>query len=543
MRIFDVPRGYEGMDRPLRIAVHGSCRVYDPFEALAAAGELIKVWANDLSVSYTFGEARQMLQHSLEGRTIPARLLPFIFDEPDKVAPWQPSHRRILEGVDAFIVEVSELRQVRYREFFFQIQIFLRSFVSKYSTALLPWFRAFSTGQPISEESIQKALLDIGDITSEEREFIESILRETRLEAIDLESAKSGISKMIIGVDARRMFVPHFTVPGLAGALMQDRATLSEILRRAAEESGAEFFDPSEVVARHGCSVALANGGSDIYHYSAEFHPIVAKAMLQKVWASIEKGKSPPKAAPAAKPAIENASLLSLSSDLNGFLVSFHRSRLAQFGVEESGLYSHYAALLEHGQIIGKQEMDTVGILLCHLPEFDCYHVLRAGLGEVAFLLAGLGRKAVAFDPFASRFSALIEGAKYLQATTSMLEDRFGAASETVPDVRDQGRTLAVATQLSMTVSAREEERILMELERYDAILFRPSLLVRPRKSSVEQEFLVGRLRSAGFTFLRDYPQQDLVYCAKEDAALAVAVPRRRRGKLAVFARSLANWI
>lgn len=74
MRVFDVPAGVGPNDRPVRIVVHGTCRVHDPFEAMAAAGRIVKIWANYAAVSHTFGEARQMLAHCLGHSPIPAAL-------------------------------------------------------------------------------------------------------------------------------------------------------------------------------------------------------------------------------------------------------------------------------------------------------------------------------------------------------------------------------------------------------------------------------------------------------------------------------------
>ncbi|MGD9883620.1 MAG: hypothetical protein AB7U95_26255, partial [Reyranella sp.] len=147
MRVFDVPKGWRGATLPVRIAVHGSCRVHDPFEALASKGELIKVWANNYAVSYTLAEAHQMLRLSIGESEIPTYLLPFIFDDARNALTPSGWPRDVIKDVDVFVVEVSELRQVRYREFFFQIQVFMRNFVSKYGAALLPWYRAFSLGQ------------------------------------------------------------------------------------------------------------------------------------------------------------------------------------------------------------------------------------------------------------------------------------------------------------------------------------------------------------------------------------------------------------
>lgn len=531
MRVFDVPKGYAGIGRQLRVAVHGSCRVHDPFEALAAAGKLTKVWANHLAVSYTFGEACQALQWSLGERAIPAELLPFIFDDPARLPAIEPQQLRVLESVDVFIAEISELRQIRYRDFFFQIQVFMRNFVSRHGTALLPWYRLFSTGQPATRDVVQEALCHLAHLDAEERSFVESIMVETQLAAIDPESAKRAIATLAATCDARWLFVSHFVVPGMSGTLMLDRSKLREILRAATEECNVGFFDPSQMVGRYGRGMALANAGADIYHYNPDFQSKIGDALLLQLSSTLEPDRDAfEMAAPSAATPLQP-----ISCALNALLTMCHRERLAGLGVDGSGLHAHYALLLERCEIVGRQELDIAEIILRYLPEFDCYHVLRAGLGEMAFLLAVHGCKTKAFDPFASRLSALTAGAKYLRSCGFLGKNGVDATLATVPSPAAGERTLAVATQLSLTASPAEEEIILRQLEQYDAVLFMPGALVRPRDSKADEELLIDRFRSAGFVDVRDYPHSRLVYCARGRESDRSSDVRRDPGS--VFAR------
>ena len=526
MRIFDVPAGYHGAREPLRVAVHGSCRVHDPFEALAAGGTITKVWANNFATSYTLGEAHQMLQHFLGNMPICNSVMPFVFDEPDKVPPWTQAQRRILEGVDAFIIEVSELRQVRYRNAYFQHQVFIRNFVSRYGSALLQWYGPFSIGAAVSDELVHKTLSEIPGLAKDERTLIESILREARLEPVDVEAAKLAIDRINCKPTAQWTFVSHFVVPGLSGTLMQDRIRLSETISHATEACGVGFFDPSATVAKHGREFALANGGTDIYHYDRKFESTIAEELLQQIYSNFRRTIPATQSFRREKTASGNVALQAVASALNVLLVSFHRQRLAQSNIDESGLYAHYAALLERNQIVSKQGVDLANLMLHHLPEFDSYDVLKAGLGEVAFLLAAFGRQAVALDPFRTRFSAIVAGAEHLHVC-GFLGHRLRIQEGIVSARIEQGRTLAVADQLAITVSAQEEEEILKRLEAYDAILFCPSLLVRPRQGAAEEEAVLDRFRRAGFTLIRDYPHLNVVYCAKDQLAAATLEPSR----------------
>lgn len=481
MRIFDIPVGYRGASRPVRVAVHGSCRVHDPFEALAGAGTISKVWANYLATSYTLGEAHQMLQHFLGNIAICDSVMPFVVDEPDKMPPWTQTQRRVLQSVDAFIIEVSELRQVRYREAYFQLQVFIRNFVSKYGPALLPWYRAFSIGASVGDDLIQKTLSDIPDLENNERNLIESILREARLEPIDVGTAKLAIEKLNFKPAAEWTFVSHFVVPGLSGTLMQDRIRLSRTIEEATKACGVGFFDPSGAVARRGREHALAKGGSDIYHYDRQFESTIAEELLEKIYSNLRPVGHCANYVDTRNVSSGTVALQAVASALNSLLVSFHRHRVALSSIDESGLYAHYAALLERNELVSKQVVDLADLILHYLPKFDCYDVFRAGLGEVAFILAAFARQTTALDPFAARFSAIVDGAEHLHACGFL---RHGPRIELgiVPESIEHGRTLAVATQLAITVSEQEEEEIMQRLEGYDAILYTPNRLVRPRQ-------------------------------------------------------------
>ncbi len=456
-----------------------------------------------------------MLQWCSGRRTIASSLLPFILSGSGEALSQEPARPRILEDVDAFLFEMSELRQIRYRDVSFQIQAFTSNFISKHGSAVLPWYRLFSQGLPVSDELVQETLSKLTNLAGEERELTGSILREARLEVMDVESTKHAIVELTSGSPDRWTFVSHFVVPGLAGTLMQGRAELRAVLAEAAAATGAGFFDPSEIVATYGRETVLANRGADIYHYDPEFQSTIAEILVQHLRA--RDGRKV-----ARKPPSEDVSIQVVGGALNALLISLHRERLRDLDVDGSGLHQHYAALLEQHQIVSKGVVDTVDLILKFLPSFDCYHVLRAGLGEMAFLLAAFGCKVTAFDPFSTRLSAIKAGVAHLKACNFPNAGDLTANLATVPDVAEGRRTLAVATHLLITASSQEEEAILARLEKYDAILFDPALLVRARESHEERESLIDRFRRSGFTHIRDYPRLGLIYCAKNDVAASV---------------------
>src|SRR6185295_3168712 len=119
---------------------------------------------------------------------------------------------------------------------------------------------------------------------------------------------------------------------------------------------------------------------------------------------------------------------------------------------------------------------------------YDHYDVLRAGLGEIAFLLGAFVPRVAAFDPFPTRFGAIIAGRDHLNRSQYALEAHFQAANELVPDRASTTGTFAVATQLAYTCSEKEENDLLARLEKYSGLLFDPSNLIRPRPDIADRE-------------------------------------------------------
>ena len=516
MQVFDVPAGGGPNDRPTRIVVHGTCRVHDPFEALAKAGRVVKVWANYEAVSYTFGEARQMLAHYVGNSPIPAPLQPFVFEYPANAPPPEPSHRRIIESADVYLFEVCELRQIRYKDAYFQIQSFTRNFISRHGKVVLPWYHIFSRRQPVSEELVAETMSKLSHLSSEEQDLTASILRETRIEPSDVGSAASIVSELAGKSRWRWTFVPHFLVPGISSTMMNDREAVRQVVSEVAKSCGVGYFDPSALVAQYGAEKALDNGGKDPYHYSPAFQATMGRAMLQEPFARLSDHEESRDPAGAISTAVSNVSLV--GGALNAALISLHRERISKLGVDGSGLHEHYAVMLEQRTMLRQSDLSIAEIIVNFLPRFERYDVLRAGLGEVAFLLSAFGCRTMAFDPFASRLGAIEAGIAHLRDCRFPNSDTLASGLVVVPELTAPDNALAVACQLMYTLPPEQEEVMLARLENYRAVVFYPSALLRQRSLPADQEALVERFRRAGFRQIKEFPHLRMVYCAKDEA-------------------------
>jgi hypothetical protein len=270
MIVVDLVGDAHGQRRGARVAAIGSCRVTDPLEKLVEVGRAVRLWANVSYTPHTLREAQQAIRFARGEVDIPARFRPFIFHPPEQ-AEAHPDDRRLLETVDAFLVEACDRFHLRHGSHYFQVNHFIIGFVSKYGAALLPWYRALSLGRPITDAIVASALEELADRSAGERAFIETVLRHTRLEPIDVAGATAALGDVVFDRRKKWVVVSHFAVPGMSGTQMKDRRALAEILRQAATRHGVTMFDPSVMLERLGRASVLASGGRDIHHYDPDF--------------------------------------------------------------------------------------------------------------------------------------------------------------------------------------------------------------------------------------------------------------------------------
>ena len=214
---------------------------------------------------------------------------------------------------------------------------------------------------------------------------------------------------------------------------------------------------------------------------------------------------------------IESPSWTQLALRVDSNLLPLHRQRAADLGVDESGLLEHYKTRVDLGAIATRSDvMNVVETIERSLPAFDSYHVLRAGLGEIAFLLSALGKRVVAYEANVSRFAAIEAGLEVLKVAAPDIVKHFSVMSEVVPDAHPG--VLGVANHL-VGIYAHQEEDVLTRLSRYSALLIEPRVFLRPRPSMEEQDEIVEELRRRGFLTIHKFPNVGLVYCAKRNAS------------------------
>ena len=225
MRIFDIPATPGVYGAPRRILVHGTCRVHDPFESLAASGRARKVWASNQVVSYSLANAVQATEWYLGLRPVDAQWLDLMVDDPSKFLAPEPAHRSLLQSVDVCVFEVSDLNQISLGSASLQTQVFTKNFISRYGGAILPWYRLFAAGSAVPEEVIEAVRARLR-VPSEEWEHVRTVLREARHEGVDVPDARRSMQRLATLIRADWLFLPHIVVPNVTGTLMAGRRRL-----------------------------------------------------------------------------------------------------------------------------------------------------------------------------------------------------------------------------------------------------------------------------------------------------------------------------
>ncbi len=218
---------------------------------------------------------------------------------------------------------------------------------------------------------------------------------------------------------------------------------------------------------------------------------------------------------------------------VNTILVELHRKRVAQRGPDASGLFSHYAALLEKGALLRVDEIEAFRLVREVLPAYGEYVVLRAGLGELAFLLGGAGLRVAACEPNAARFEALKEGMAHLVDSKIVERQAFRIVFDFLADGFQDHPVLGVATDFVFDLPLEKDANFCRQLGQLDGLLINPRLFIRLRETPSERQAVNDFLRSLGFTEAREYERQQMVHFVRPSVKREAAVTDGRPGTTA----------
>lgn len=442
---------------------------------------------------------------------IPEAYAPYIFPE-ENLPSLEERPADLLENIDIFIVEISDLKHIRNGGFFFQKNYFYQNFLLRHPASLLEWYRDLARGRPVPEATIDSSIDRLCGAGVEVTDAIETILRYSQLEEQDAAGLLATLDRLVFDRSKRWIFWSNFVIPGESGAMMDDRRRLAAALRQAAAALGATFFDPSSFFDEYDRTVILADDGKNVNEFSDSFTAnILAERLASIIGADAggTSGRGLDRSEPVA-PAIPTVA--AIASQVNDMMLSLHAERYARLGLDDSGLYDHYKRLMDRGVIV--LEPQIAGLVVDYLPAFDRYLVTNAGLGELAFVLASCGLQVTACESQAMRYRAMQAGLARLR------EENFAAAARCLigrmylsdaPRVTGC-RTLAVAADTILVHDREHEPALADKFASFDGLLVRPRLFLRMRETQAEQNEAIELIKGAGFVPIRNYPQFELVY-------------------------------
>ena len=210
--------------------------------------------------------------------------------------------------------------------------------------------------------------------------------------------------------------------------------------------------------------------------------------------------------APAPSPRGARPTLRAIAREVNAALVELHAERLAEFGVRDSGLFDHYARIVAGGQLVGARERQAAMIIETYLAEHDGHAVLRAGLGELALLIAARGRPALALEPHPLRRQAIEVGARRLAAQGLIRSDRLRIEGLLVPAAPPEGRVLGIALGAAQVAELEQTAPFWPAIGRFASLLIERRTFLTLRDTAERLADLDANLRRLAFTRRRDFP-------------------------------------
>ncbi len=276
MVIFELPATRDGAN--LRAVSLGSCRVRNPLFVLRDRGDL-RIRAEGPTPTHTAAEALQSLAVALGEQSIPEALNPYVF-ESDHRPSVDRLARALREGVDVFLLEISDDKQFSYGDIRLNQNFVSRNLVQAHRGILLDWYREICRGAPAQEATVETALRKLRDGGSRHDDGLAELLRGIKLERNAGPEIARTLAALTAKMGGRWVVVGPFAIPGDDGDIMQRRRAFNEALNEAAGACGALFYDPSQLLFAHGKATALAGGGVDIYEYAESFYPTLGETLV-----------------------------------------------------------------------------------------------------------------------------------------------------------------------------------------------------------------------------------------------------------------------
>jgi hypothetical protein len=270
------------------ITVIGSCRVDDPIRQMEAAG---RATMNQQNIYGYVHNSREVLQQLdiLAGRIdVPTRLRPFL-NIRGKWASHAASTNTVTRfrfaRTDAFVVEISSIRLLRFKAMFLQINRTREILVTSPALEANWWGPLLRLGK--NDVAAYQASCD-GDVSSVHAEVAKGAICSEQ----SLKSVRDDILAINELLPAPVLFVSHFNTTA-SGAPVRQRQLIVEAMQQAAAGGRIAWFDPTGLVREAGPEHAIL----DPSHYQENFIPKVGEALMSRLEELIEQRRAKPRPA------------------------------------------------------------------------------------------------------------------------------------------------------------------------------------------------------------------------------------------------------
>ena len=266
----------------------GTCRIAEPLGAGSQIRSMRRTSASIYGFIHTVPEALQQITYR-EGGEIPAELGRYL--SPEGVLARNP-----VQTPDVFVVEISSLKEIVFGPWFLQINYLERSFRDR-PELIDTFFRLKGERDPAVRRRRFEALPSFAGADDLERGvLLEGFVRTTTREELE-----AGMAEIVRRLEAPVVFVSHINVPNAGGNLIETRAKLCGWIAEICRRHGYRHFDPTPHVEAFAQARALAEGGQDLNHYTADFKPVLGGILFDTVLSRLDAPARAGAAAPAAK--------------------------------------------------------------------------------------------------------------------------------------------------------------------------------------------------------------------------------------------------
>jgi len=256
------------------ITVFGSCRVDDPIRQMEKAG---RARMNQQNIYGYVHNSREVLQQLaiLAGRIdVPTRLRAFL-NIRGKWA-WHPAStntatRFRFARTDAFVVEISSIRLLRFKAMFLQMNRTREILVTSPDIEQNWWSALLRTGRN-----------DVAAYEASSASDTTTVNHEVAAGAVCDEQSLGSVRDDILAINellpAPVLFVSHFNTTA-TGQSVRQRQVIVDAMRQAAADADVAWFDPTALVRETGPENAIL----DPSHYQEAFIPTVGEAILKRI--------------------------------------------------------------------------------------------------------------------------------------------------------------------------------------------------------------------------------------------------------------------